>query len=152
MRTLENCANRVDGLLMVYKNYSFKFCGVDGATSRTRSSTTPALKMEMVHATVWRDVLAASGAGCCRISRYNEKWVIRGGAWLAPGANVSAVREFCAVQEFCGGARAALRGICGETDQDGLPLTFKYLCHLEASGWHAFVATARARGRSWSCS
>ena len=87
---------------------------------------------------------------CINVTNFNikNKCVFcrkKGGAWLAPGANVSAVREFCAVQEFCGGARAALRGICGETDQDGLPLTFKYLCHLDASGWHAFVATARAR-------
>ena len=101
MRTLENCANRVDGLLIVYKNYSFKFCGVDGATSRTRSSTTPTLKMEMVHATVWRDVLAASGAGGCRISGYNENWVVYGGTWLAPGVNVSAVQEFYKMCTCC---------------------------------------------------
>ena len=50
--------------------------------------------LEMVHATVWRDVLAASGAGGCRISGYNENWVIYGGVWLAPGTNVSAVQEF----------------------------------------------------------
>jgi len=90
-----NITNRVDGLLIVCKNFkffrfSFKFCGVDQGRNITNAllhhsrpkkndllfafehslHQTP----DMIHATVWRDVLAASGSAGCRISRYNENW------------------------------------------------------------------------------
>ena len=60
------------------------FCGwTRGATSQTHQA------LEMVHANVWRDVLAASGAGGCRISGYEN--CVYGGTWLAPGLEHSFV-------------------------------------------------------------